>query len=195
MRGNSKSVALAVLGVILVGMTIAYAALQTNLSISGSVQSPSVSWDVHIINFAKGTVVGSATGPTAEELTTGGHLNATAISDVAVNLPKPGDSITYSWDIVNAGTIDAKLTSAPTGGIRCTDGKNCNDITYNLACDTAASTANNVLYATNDGDTDTAHCTLVISRAAATVSQDANQTYTSNDGAGTFNMAWTYVQN
>ena len=194
MREHGKSVALGVLGVVLIGMTIAYAALQTNLNIGGTVSSPQVSWDVHITDFTKGTVVGTATGPTAAELTTGGHLSNTTISNIAIGLPSPGDSITYTFKIVNAGTIDAKLNAAPTGGFTCTDGKVCRDINYTLNCGAAASTANTVLYASNSGSTDEVSCTLTISREAASVSGD-DQTYTSNDGAGTFSQSWTYVQN
>ena len=186
MQGNNKNVVLAVLGVILLGMTIAYAALQTNLSINGTAQSPEVTWNVKIDNWAQTSSSGNPT-------ITAPTITSTSITGLGVNLTKPGQSVTYGFDIINAGTIDAKLNAAPVGGFVCNSGKNCADISYKLSCDTAASTANTVLYAANDSSTDTAHCTLTISRAAGT--QGADQTYTSNDGAGTFSMAWTYVQN
>ena len=186
MKEHSKNIALAVLGVILLGMTIAYAALQTNLNINGSISSPQVTWDVEIENWSQTSISG---GPTITAPT----ITKTSITGLGVNLTKPGQSVAYAFDIVNKGSIDAKLNTAPTGGFTCNTGKNCSDITYTLSCDTAATTAGSILYASNDGDTDTAHCTLTISRAAGT--QGADQTYTSKDGAGTFSRSWTYVQN
>ena len=187
MKEHSKSIALAVLGVVLLGMTIAYAALQTNLSIGGTISSPQVSWDVHITNWSQSSTTGSPviTDPT---------ITNTSISGLGVSLPKPGDSVTYTFKIKNYGSIDAKLNAAPTGGFTCTGGKDCSDVTYTLNCGAAASTANTILYADNAGDTDEVSCTLTISRAAATAT-GANQTYTSHDGAGTFSQTWTYVQN
>ena len=187
MKEHGKSVALAVLGVILIGMTIAYAALQTNLNISGTAETSAVEWNVHFDNFAKGTVVGSATGPTAAEL--GSKVTATSITDLAITLPKPGDSITYTWDILNEGTIDAKLNSY-SAGWTCDTGKDCSHITYNLSCTNGGSTQNSILAKTNGTST----CTLTVSRKAATVT-GANQTYSEAAASGVINATWQYVQN
>ena len=187
MKGNNKNVVLAVLGVILLGMTIAYASLQTNLNIGGTVDAPAVEWDVHFTNFAKGTVVGSATGPTAAEL--GNKVTATSISNLAISLPKPGDSITYTWDIVNTGSIDAKLNSY-SAGWTCDTGKDCTKISYQLSCTNGGSTQNSILVKT----TGTSTCTLKVSRAEATVS-GANQTYSDAAASGVINATWNYVQN
>ena len=188
MKENGKNIALAVLGVILLGITIAYAALQTNLNISGTVDAPAISWDVHFANFAKGTVVGSATGPTAAELNTGGYITNTSISHLAISLPKPGDSITYTWDIVNAGTINAKLNSY-SAGWTCDSGKDCSHITYDLTCTNGGATQNSTLAANNG----TATCTLVVSRNAATA-VGTNQTYSESAASGVINATWNYVQ-
>lgn len=193
MKEHGKSITLAVLGVILLGITIAYAALQTNLNISGSVETTAVEWDIHFTNFTRSNVTGSATGPTAEELTTGGYLNNTSISHLAISLPKPGDSITYTFKIINNGTIDAKLNTY-SAGWTCDTGKDCSHITYNLTCTNSATTQNSILYAKNDGSTDEASCTLTVSRNAATAS-GANQTYTEAAATGTINATWQYVQN
>lgn len=191
MKEHSKSIALAVLGVILLGMTIAYAALQTNLNIGGTVNTPAVEWDVHFDNFKKGNVVGSATGPTAAEL--GSKITATSISDLAISLPKPGDSITYTFDIINAGTIDAKLNTY-SAGWTCDSGKDCGKIDYNLTCTNNMTTQNSILYAANDGSTDEASCTLTVSRAAATAT-GTDQTYTEAAASGVINASWQFVQN
>lgn len=186
MKGNTKNVTLAVLGVILLGMTIAYAALQTNLSINGTAQSPQVTWDVEIDGWTQSSISGSPT-------ITAPTITGTSITGLGVNLTKPGQSVSYTFKIVNKGTIDAKLNAAPTGSFTCSTGKDCSDITYSLNCGAAATTAGTILYAQNSGTTDEVSCTLTISRAAG--SQGADQTYTSNDGAGTFSKNWVYVQN
>ena len=186
MKGNNKNVVLAVLGVILLGITIAYAALQTNLSINGTAQSPQVTWDVEIDNWAQSSISGSPT-------ITAPTITGTSITGLGVNLTKPGQSVSYTFKIVNKGSIDAKLNTAPTGSFTCNTGKDCSDITYTLNCGAAATTAGTILYAQNAGDTDEVSCTLTISRAAGT--QAADQTYTSEDGAGVFSRNWVYVQN
>ena len=192
MREQSKNITLAVLGVILLGITIAYAALQTNLNIGGTVETTAVDWDVHITDFTRSSVSGSATGPTASELQTGNHLGNTSISNLNVTLPKPGDSITYTFKIVNAGTINAKLNTH-SAGWTCDTGKDCSKITYSLTCTNDATQQNSVLAASNAGNTDEASCTLTISRNAATAS-GANQTYTEAAASGTINASWQYVQ-
>jgi len=186
MMEHKKTILLVALVIGIISMTIAFALLQTNLSISGTATSPPASWDVEIDGWTQSSIVG---GPTITAPT----ISKTSITGLGVNLTKPGQSVTYTFKIVNKGTIDAKLNAAPTGGFTCNSGKDCSDISYNLTCGAAATTANTVLYAQNAGDTDEVSCTLSISRAAGT--QAADSTYTSEDGAGTFNMNWTYVQN
>ena len=185
MNEHSKNIVLIVLGVVLIGITIAYDALQTNLNINGTAESPEVTWDINITNWSQTAKNGNPT-------ITAPTITNTSITGLGVNLTKPGQSVTYAFDIVNDGTIDAKLNST-TSGFTCNSGKICTDITYALNCAAAASTQNSILYASNNTNTDTAHCTLTISRAAGT--QASDQTYTSNDGAGTFNASWQYVQN
>ena len=187
MRDQSKTIILAVLGVILLGITIAYAALQTNLSINGTANAAAVEWDVHITNFQRGTVVGSATGPTAAEL--GNKITATSISDLDINLPKPGDSITYTFNIVNVGNIDAKLNSY-NAGWTCDSGKDCSHITYTLTCTNNMTTQNSILVK----NTGTSACTLTVARNAATAS-GTNQTYSEPAASGTINATWQFVQN
>jgi len=187
MMEHKKTILLVALVIGIISMTIAFALLQTNLSISGTATSPRVTWDVEIDNWDQTSISSDAPTITAPTIT------GTSITGLGVNLTKPGQSVTYEFDIVNKGTIDAKLSAAPTGSFTCNSGKTCTDITYTLSCDTAATTQNSILYAANDGNTDTAHCTLTISRAAG--SQESDGTYTSSDGAGTFSRNWTYVQN
>ena len=191
MKEHSKSIILVSLGIVLFGMTVAFAALQTNLNIGGTVQTTAVEWNIHFSNFAQYSVTGSASGPSAETLLS--NTTATSISNLAISLPKPGDSITYKFKIVNSGTINAKLNSY-SAGWTCDTGKDCSHITYSLTCTNNATVQDSILYASNSGDTDEASCTLTVSRNAATAA-GTNQTYSEAAASGVINATWQYVQN
>ncbi len=80
---------------------IGYAYLTTNLSIDGTSHVKSARWDVHFDNVQINTYsVTATTNPTINNNTTIGF---------AVTLNNPGDIYEFTVDIVNAGTLDAKL--------------------------------------------------------------------------------------
>lgn len=186
MNSNKKSIALAVLGVILLGMTIAYAALQTNLSISGTANTPALDWDVKITSWNESS---KSTGVTVTSPT----ITDTSITGLGITLPKPGDSVVYTFKLVNNGTIDAKLDSF-TGGFTCDQQSGCSNITYTLSCGNNATTQDSILYAKNNSDTDEASCTLTVQNNEATVASGST-TYHQNAASGSFNANWSYVQN
>ena len=112
------------LGVLLVGivsMTIAYAALSTTLRINSAATVKGGTWDIH---FANGSVNGTPTTAPASGRTVYFNgtpsLATTTISNVHVVLTQPGDSATYTFDIVNDGTIDAKLSTITAMTPTCT---------------------------------------------------------------------------
>ena len=99
-----KTLSLVALIVAVLGLTIAFAALSQTLTINGTASINSATWDIHFENLARNTN-GDATingEPT---------LNATTISGINVTLTKPNDSVIFLVDIVNDGTIDAKVES------------------------------------------------------------------------------------
>lgn len=187
MREQSKNIVLIVLGVVLLGMTIAYAALQTNLSIGGTASTPALDWNVNIANWAEST---KSTGVTY----TGPTITSTSISNLAITLPKPGDTITFTFKIVNDGTINAKLSNY-SGGFTCdqTGTGACGNLTYSLSCNNNATTVDSLLLASNSGSTDEATCTLIVTNKAATVAT-GQTTYHQNAASGSFNAQWTYSQ-
>ena len=188
MKSHTKNIALAVLGVLLIGMTIAYAALKTNLSISGIANTPAVDWDIKITDWAESS---KSTGVVVE----GPTITDTLITNLSITLPKPGDSIVYTFKLVNNGTIDAKLNSFDGGFVCAQTGANtCSNIAYTLNCAKNATTVNSVLYAKNSGDTDEATCTLTIQNSEASVATGST-TYHKDAASGTFNANWLYIQN
>ena len=190
MENTKKSVLLAVLAVVVMGMTVAYALLSTSLQIGGSVSVPDATWDVHIEDFARTSNVANTSGSGATNGATVSNptISATSISNLGITLNKPRDKVEYIFKIVNDGTINAKLSSY-TSGLTCAAGKDCSNITYSLTCTNSMTTQNTVLIA----ETGVANCTLSAELAPATVS-GANQTYTQTSTSGTINAEWVFVQ-
>ena len=98
-----KSIAVVALVVAVLGLTVAFAALSQTLTINGTANVNTATWDVHFANLTGPDITG--TGKSNSEPT----LDATTIDNVNMSVTKPGDSVTYYFDIVNAGTIDAIL--------------------------------------------------------------------------------------
>lgn len=105
-----RNVVLGVLAVSLIGLTVAYAQLTQRLNINGTAKSKSNTWDIHFENL-KSTVTGNAVLSQDNPLTI--VSNSTTISGWVGNLSLPGDSIVYTFDIANKGTISAQLSADP----------------------------------------------------------------------------------
>ena len=126
MDNRVKNVLLLVLVIGLVGMTSAYALLSQNLSISATSTVKGGSWDVHIENFSGPNYdsdnygyTSASTGVTATgaaSVIKTPTVKTTSISGLEVQFTKPGTSVDYRFDIVNGGTIDAKLDSISIAG-------------------------------------------------------------------------------
>ncbi len=98
---RKRNIIIATLCVVVLLMTVGYAAFQTSLNITG-ISNISSNWNIKITNVTTKNVVGGATNngePTFD------GLNAT----FKTNLVSPGDSINYDITITNSGNINAKL--------------------------------------------------------------------------------------
>lgn len=130
---NRKTIVLIALGIVIVSISIAYAALATNLNIGGTANTPSVDWDIHFINFSSSSTPANTTGG---ETNTGQiksvSTSGTSINNFKAELKKPGDSVVYTFDIKNFGSISANLDSF-TSNITCQN-NNCNHATYSVVC-------------------------------------------------------------
>ena len=96
-----------VLILLLLGFSIVYAMLVTNLSIGGSGRLSKNEWNIIFDNIVvyDGSVEGNAT-----------IVDDTSISFNA-NLDKPGDYFEFSVDVSNEGTLDAIVGSYLIGDI------------------------------------------------------------------------------
>ena len=171
-----KNIILAVLVVGLVGMTIAYAALTQQLTITDNEVTITTDWNVHFAAKAGATyAVPSSTGASATPTATveqQPNLTATNISGLRATFRKPGDKVTYEFDIVNEGGIDAVLSSATYTTPTCTSSDPnvtsaslatfCEKINYSIVyTGTSSSPAtNDDLLATSPNNI--RHCTLTV---------------------------------
>jgi hypothetical protein len=138
-----RALAIFAICIAVAALSIGYAALSQTLNVNGTTTIKGNNWDVHFENLTKPTAVNKNLVGSASE--TSSSLNTTTLT-FAANLVLPGDSITYTWDVKNAGTIDAKLSSAPVlTGLSEAQAKN---VTYTFTyADGTAIAANDTLTA------------------------------------------------
>lgn len=169
-RSDVKSVILIMLIAAIVGLSVAYALLSTTLSITGASTVNAASWGIKFSNLA-----GSATGSATYTLPT---LSDTSLSDYEIILTAPGDGVTFTFDIVNEGTIDATISSLVKNTPSCsgvagsstgtTDAPLvCNNITYSFTySDGSVIAANDTLSA---GETKSVKLSLVYNSSATSL--------------------------
>ena len=97
-----KTLSLVALIVAVLGLGVAFAALSSKLTINGSAKAQAGSWNIH---FAK--TLDMPTQTTGNASFTEPTLSDTSILGFKATVTKPGDSVTYYFDIVNSGTVDA----------------------------------------------------------------------------------------
>ncbi|MBR3116307.1 MAG: hypothetical protein IKF36_00340 [Bacilli bacterium] len=117
-----KNIILTVLVIGLVSMTIAYAALTQTLYIRDNQVTITTDWNVHFAHTHGATdAVASSTGATSTAtINQQPTLTDTVISGLRATFRKPGDKVTFQFDIVNEGGIDAKLSTATYATPTCT---------------------------------------------------------------------------
>ena len=99
-----KVLSLVALIVAVLGLTVAFASLSQMLTINGTANVNAASWDIYFENL-QSFADGDAT------INDEPVLSATSITGIDVTLTKPTDSTLFWVDIVNDGTIDAKIDS------------------------------------------------------------------------------------
>ena len=101
-----KTLSIVALIVAVLGLTVAFASLSQTLTINGTAKVETATWDIKFANLSAATKTGAAevtTEPTLQD-------DSTALKTFAIKLTKPGDSVTYTFDVKNSGTIDAIIT-------------------------------------------------------------------------------------
>ena len=207
MNTKTKNILLIVLGVAVVGMTVAFAALSSQLKIQGTASVPNVNWNIHFQNwddntedtvtYGGNTHQNTAVFPAASTLTKTLSPNITKVDGLNVTLYQPGDYASYTFEIINEGTIDASLDNF-THNLTCASGNDCSHLSYTVEC--VDSQNNNVLtgnptLAKNGG---LAYCTLTVTYTDQTNQNSgtagSNQVYTQSAASATLDATWVYVQ-
>ena len=103
---RTKALVVVVLLIVVAGLTEAFAALSTTLNINGTAYLDAAKWGIRFENLSSPTKIGSAnvTGTAKIEET-----KSAEITGMDVSLSTPGDKVTYTVDLVNKGTINAKI--------------------------------------------------------------------------------------
>lgn len=102
-KGNKKFI-LVLLLLLVMGVSVGYAALSTTLNINGTSTIKKQTWDVHFENVQ--VAANSATATQAPEIST----DETTVT-YSVNLSNPGDFYEFTVDVVNKGSIPVKLSA------------------------------------------------------------------------------------
>ena len=103
---RTKALVVVVLLIVIAGLTVAFAALSTTLNINGTAYLDAAKWGIRFENLSSPTKIGSATTTGTAKIE---ETKAAEITGMNVNLSIPGDKVTYTVDLVNKGTINAKI--------------------------------------------------------------------------------------
>ena len=114
-KDNSKISLITLLIVSCVALSIGYSALSTTLKINGVANVDGMSFKIEFQNLSETSLTGNAvkiTDPVISE-------DKTELKSYNVNFLDPGDSISYTFQIANNGTINAKLSEIVKDTISC----------------------------------------------------------------------------
>ena len=94
---------------LIIGVSIGYAVLSTGLNITGTSKIKNATWDVHFENV-EATAISNVV-PSVTPIASATEKTTTII--YTVELDKPGDIYEFTVDVVNNGSVDAKLATEP----------------------------------------------------------------------------------
>ena len=103
---RTKALVIVVLLVVIAGLTVAFAALSTTLNINGAAYLDAAKWGIRFENLSSPTKICSATTTGTAKIE---ETKAAEITGMNVGLSIPGDKIVYTVNLVNKGTINAKI--------------------------------------------------------------------------------------
>jgi hypothetical protein len=99
-----KTLTVIALIVAILGLTVAFAAMSKTLTINGTANVDAASWDIHFENLKSDTYGAPTINSTAV-------ISDDGISNIDITLEKPDDEVDYTFDVVNNGSINAKIGS------------------------------------------------------------------------------------
>ena len=197
--GNKKNILLGTLIVGVLAMTIAFAALATNLTINGTANVAATKWNIRFEDWEKVAITevdghsNTAVSPAATALTKQDGSNVTKVSGVNVVLNQPGDTAKYTFEIANRGTIDAKLSNFTV-----TDTTSNTLVDYEVKCYDAAQNGNEVSTNYVLGVEQSIYCYMQVKykeQSQPSQTPGTNQVYNQASEVSTnIEATWTWVQ-
>lgn len=180
-----REVLIAILIMGIISMTIVYANFTRRLLIVNTARVNNTNWDIHFENLVKKPNSGNDNAIIISEPSISEWK--TVISGLDVKLNKPGDYVTYTFDIVNAGDLNAKLYNYVKSNPVCIPANSiCDSVSYTLKyTDGNAIKVNDTL---NAGAR--RNVTMTVRLENTVVSMPSQQIETSN-----LNAVFDYVQN
>lgn len=103
---RTKALVVVVLLIVVAGLTVAFAALSATLNIKGTAYLDAAKWGIKFENLSEPESIGTATTTGTAKIE---ETKSAEINDINVSLSTPGDKVTYTVDLVNEGTINAKI--------------------------------------------------------------------------------------
>lgn len=90
-----------------IGISFTYASITSKLSIDGYASMNSMKWSVHFQNLSNANLKGTTLEVNKPTL----KNNSTSISDFEVKFMNINDGVNYTFDVINDGDLDAKISS------------------------------------------------------------------------------------
>ena len=103
---KTKVLVMVILLIVVAGLTVAFAALSATLNINGTAYLDAAKWGIKFENLSEPVKVGNASVIGTSKIE---ETKSAEIIGINVSLSTPGDKVTYTVDLVNKGTINAKI--------------------------------------------------------------------------------------
>ena len=111
---STKIMAVVALVVAICGISVAFAAMSTTLTINGTAEIQTAEWNIKFDTLTPVSIVGEAAQITAPV------LSDTNIGTFKAKLTKPGDSVSYTFNVTNSGSMAAKIGTFTKDTFTCT---------------------------------------------------------------------------
>lgn len=95
---KTRAIAIVALLIAVIGVSIGYASMSTTLRINGSATMDTAHWKIRFKNLSNPSIAGQASVLQPPQ------LSDTVIETYSVKLTRPGDSVTYTFDVANEST-------------------------------------------------------------------------------------------
>lgn len=126
---KTRAIAIVALLIAIVGVSVGFAAMSTTLRINGSATMDTAHWKIRFKNLSNPTIAGQAAVLQAPQ------LSDTVIETYSVKLTRPGDSVTYTFDVTNESTdMDAIIGTFTKPNPICTGSGTKKDDDESIVC-------------------------------------------------------------